>query len=62
MDIVREWTQTMTWEGTPPTVQTSQTVYAKGVKVSKVEMSQYLDQIQRSDTLPKWDVTITPKV
>jgi Rhodopirellula transposase DDE domain len=62
LDIVREWTQTMTWEGTPPTVQTSQTVYAKGVKVSKAEMSQYRDQIQRSATLPKWDVTITPKV
>jgi hypothetical protein len=61
LDIVREWAKTMTWEGTEPTVEVSQTVYEKGIKVSKADMQQYLDQIHRSTTLPKWDITITPK-
>jgi len=34
--------------------------YEKGVSLSKDEMKKYQSQIQRSVSLPKWDVKILP--
>ncbi len=58
---VKTWAQSMTWEGTPPEVECLEGVYPKGARVPGEEMRQYLEQVERSSTLPKWDVTIKPK-
>jgi hypothetical protein len=37
-----------------------ETIYGKGIKFLPEELKQYLPFWQRSQTLPKWDVTIMP--
>jgi hypothetical protein len=36
--------------------------YADGVRVAASEMKQYEARLQRSATLPKYDITIKPRV
>jgi Rhodopirellula transposase DDE domain len=63
LQIAMEWSKTMTWHGEHPVdVVHLDRVYEKGIKVSKAEMTQVNAHIQRSETLPKWDVTITPHI
>ena len=35
-------------------------IYQKGVSLTKKEMESYEERINRSEKLPKWDVTIAP--
>jgi hypothetical protein len=53
-----EWAGTMTWNGVRPVVHLLDAVYQKGVKLTKEAMKIYEDMIERSETLPLWDVTI----
>ena len=55
-----EWTRRMTWNGVHPVVHLVKKVYKKGVTLSDADMAQYAARIERSNTLPKWDVTIQP--
>lgn len=55
------WAQSMTWKGMHPTILLNQENYEKGVSLKKKEMQPYLKNIVRSETLPKWDITISPK-
>jgi len=55
-----EWAGTMTWNGVRPVVHLLDAVYQKGVKLTKEAMNIYEDRIERSETLPMWDVTIKP--
>jgi hypothetical protein len=55
-----EWAKTMTWRGIAPAVRLSTTVYAKGVRVSKQAMAALESRLQRSPTLPRWDIVIEP--
>jgi hypothetical protein len=50
----------MTWKAITPTVHLVQTTYKTGIKVLPQELEQYKPFWQRSETLPKWDVTIVP--
>jgi hypothetical protein len=50
----------MSWKGMAPIVQRVETVYEKGIKVLPEALKQYLAYWQRSETLPKWDITIVP--
>ena len=50
----------MTWNGFAPIVELVETTYQKGIKVAKDELEPFEQQWQRSETLPKWDVTIVP--
>jgi len=50
----------MSWKGMAPIVQRVETVYEKGIKVLPEALKQYLTYWQRSETLPKWDITIVP--
>lgn len=50
----------MTWKGITPIVHRVETTYEKGIKVLSQELEQYQTQWQRSETLPKWDITIVP--
>ncbi len=55
-----EWTKRMTWNGVRPVVRLLKKVYKKGVTLSDDEMEAYEVRLERSKTLPKWDVMIQP--
>ena len=46
--------------GVKPIVHRVETVYEKAIKVPPKELEQYQPFWQRSETLPKWDITIVP--
>jgi len=58
--IVECISDNMTWKGIKPIVHLIETTYEKGVKVLPHELKQYLPEWQRSETLPKWEITIIP--
>jgi hypothetical protein len=51
----------MTWKGQQPEVQLVEKEYERGRRVGKKEMKRYEARLQRSETLPKWSVVITPQ-
>ncbi len=55
-----QWAANMTWKGITPIVHLVETTYEKGITVLSQELEQYQPQWQRSETLPKWDITIVP--
>jgi len=54
------WAATMTWKGIKPVVHLWDKIYEKGIRLTKKEMKPYERKIQRSQSLPKWDVIINP--
>ncbi len=54
------WAQSMTWKGIKPIVILSETVYEKGVSLSKQAMKSIEARLLRNPLLPKWDVLIRP--
>ncbi len=50
----------MTWKGIAPIVHYIEAIYETGIKVLPQELEQYQPFWQRSETLPKWDITIVP--
>jgi hypothetical protein len=48
------------WKGLSTTVSLLNTVYEKGVKLNGGEMAELEKRLQRSSTLPWWDITIKP--
>ena len=61
LKIVLQWALRMTWCKKHPTVKYLHGDYPTGVKLSKAEMQPIEARLKRSDTLPKYDITITPK-
>src|SRR5512135_2317811 len=53
--------RTMTWKGQQPEVQLVEKEYERERRVGKKEMKRYEARLQRSETLPKWSVVITPQ-
>ena len=53
--------QRMTWKGRHPTVKCLGGEYPDGVRVAAKEMKSYEARLKRSITLPKYDITITPR-
>lgn len=51
----------MKWKGMHPVVQRLEGSYADNVRVSAREMKTWNARLKRSATLPKYDITITPK-
>ena len=60
VETAAQWAANMSWKGMAPIVQRVETVYEKGIKVLPEALKQYLAYWQRSETLPKWDITIVP--
>jgi hypothetical protein len=50
----------MTWKGIKPIVHYCQKVYESGISLTTQEMKPDEDRIDRSNSLPKWDITIEP--
>lgn len=55
-----QWASNMTWRGIAPIVHLSDMHYEKHITVSKPDLEPYLPFWHRSETLPKWDVTVVP--
>ena len=55
-----KWAGTMTWKGIKPVVYLWEKIYEKGIRLTKKEMKPYERKMQRSKSLPKWDVVINP--
>lgn len=60
VEAAAHWAANMTLKGIAPIVHLVETTYEKGIKVLSRELEQYQPQWQRSETLPKWDITIVP--
>ena len=61
VQTVINFATSMTWKGLRPVVATLDTVYATGVKLSKLAMADIEAQVQRLPGLEKWFVTISPE-
>lgn len=59
--VVLQCAVRMTWKGFHPTVKRLHGAYPDGVRVPAKEMKPYEARLQRSATLPKYDITITPR-
>ena len=57
-EVVQERAQRMTWKGEHPDISRIDGHYANGIIVPKAEMKTYAARLERSATLPKYDITI----
>jgi hypothetical protein len=62
LKVVLQCALRMTWKGLHPTVKRLHGEYPDGVRVSAKEMKQYKARLQHSVTLPKYDITIKPRM
>lgn len=60
VDAALHWAANMTWKGISPVVEQVKTIYQTGMRPSPEELDSYQPFWQRSETLPKWDITIFP--
>jgi transposase len=60
-EVVVQCALRMTWKGLHPTVKRLEGEYPDGVRVAAREMKEYEARLQRSATLPKYDITIKPR-
>jgi Rhodopirellula transposase DDE domain len=61
LEVVLQCALRMTWKGSHPTVRQLDGVYPDGVRLTAKEMRPYEARLQRSATLPKYDIVIQPK-
>jgi transposase len=60
-EVVLRFAQRMRWKRSHPTVKRLDGEYADGVRVPAKEMKAIEARLERSTTLPKYDITIKPK-
>jgi transposase len=60
-EVVQRCALRMRWKGRHPTVKRLEGEYAPGVRVPAKEMKPIEARLERSATLPKYDITIKPK-
>lgn len=60
VDTMLGWARSMTWKGIHPIIKLSQTIYQKGVSLSKKAMQAVEARLERNPLLPKWDILIQP--
>ncbi len=61
LKVVLQCALRMNWKGRHPTVKRLDGEYPNGVRVAAKEMKEYEARLERSATLPKYDITIKPK-
>jgi hypothetical protein len=59
--VVLQCALRMTWKGQRPTVKRLNGSYADGVRLTKKQMKPYEARLERSKTLPAYDIVIRPK-
>jgi hypothetical protein len=62
LKVVLQCALRMKWKGRHPTVKRLDGDYPNGVCVAAKEMKEYEARLERSATLPKYDITIKPKI
>jgi Rhodopirellula transposase DDE domain len=60
LEVVLRCALRMTWKGSHPTVRHFEGTYPDGVRLTAKEMKPYEARLQRSATLPKYDIVIKP--
>jgi hypothetical protein len=61
LEVVLQGALRMTWKGSHPTVRQLDGVYPDGVRLTAKEMRPIEARLQRSASLPKYDIVIKPK-
>jgi hypothetical protein len=59
--IILQRALAMTWKGQHPTVKQLHADYPDGIKLTKREMKPIEARLERSETLPKYDILIRPR-
>ena len=54
------WAGTMTWRKIPPLIREITATYERGVRIAKAAFEPIARRLLRSETLPKWSLTIQP--
>ena len=62
LKVVLQCALRMTWKGQHPIVKRLHGEYPDGVRVAAKEMKEYEARLERSATLPKYDITIKPRI
>jgi hypothetical protein len=62
LKVILQQALRMTWKGMHPMVKRLAGDYPVGMRLSKKEMKPYEARLERSKTLPKYDITIKPKL
>jgi DDE family transposase len=62
LKVVLQCALRMKWKGRHPTLKRLDGEYPEGVRVAAKEMKEYEARLERSATLPKYDITIKPKI
>jgi hypothetical protein len=60
VSVILEFARRMTWLGKRPVVQHLEGEYLDGVRLTKKQMKPIEARLERSTTLPKYDITIKP--
>ena len=61
LKVILQFALRMLWNGKHPVVKRLEGDYQNGIRLSKKEMKPYEARLQRSQTLPKYDIIIKPK-
>jgi hypothetical protein len=61
LEVILEYARRMLWHGRHPTADHLDGEYRAGVRLTKAEMKPIEARLDRSATLPKYDITIRPK-
>ena len=62
LKVVLQCALRMTWKGQHPTVKRLSGEYPEGVRVAAQGMREVEARLERSTTLPKYDITIKPRI
>jgi transposase len=62
LKVILQCALRMTWKGQHPTVKRLSGEYPEGVRVPAQEMREVEARLERSTTLPKYDITIKPQI
>jgi hypothetical protein len=62
LEVVLQCALRMTWKGSHPTVKHFEGTYPDGVRVAAKEMKEVEARLERSATLPKYDIIIKPRL
>jgi transposase len=60
LQVILEQARRMTWQGKHPVVECLNGEYANGIRLTRKEMKPYEARLERSEALPKYDITIKP--
>jgi transposase len=61
LKVILQQARRLSWLKRHPVVKRLEGDYRQGVRLSKAQMKPYEARLQRSPTLPKYDITITPQ-